>query len=51
MNEIKTLLNKLWQVVVKFLLSKTTTDMAGRFIFDNVTDFDNLFISFEGNDF
>jgi hypothetical protein len=25
--------------------------MAGRFIFDNVTDFDNLFISFEGNDF
>jgi hypothetical protein len=26
MNEIKTLLNKLWQVVVKFLLSKTTLD-------------------------
>ena len=34
-----------------FLLSKTTTDMEGRFIFDDVTDFDNLFISFEGNDF
>jgi hypothetical protein len=33
------------------LLGKTKTNNNGDYVFNNVTDFDNLFISFEGNDF
>jgi hypothetical protein len=33
------------------LLGKTKTNNNGNYVFNNVTDFDNLFISFEGNDF